>query len=35
MAQLGETVFEAAEAEGWAMTFEQAVDYALETEPSA
>jgi tetratricopeptide (TPR) repeat protein len=35
LAQLGETAFAAAQAEGWAMTFEQAVDYALETEPSA
>jgi predicted ATPase/DNA-binding CsgD family transcriptional regulator len=35
MAQLGETAFAAAQAEGWAMTFEQAADYALETEPSA
>jgi len=35
LAQLGETAFAAAQAEGWAMTFEQAADYALETEPSA
>jgi tetratricopeptide (TPR) repeat protein len=31
VAQLGETVFEQARAEGRAMTFEQAADYALET----
>jgi len=35
VAQLGETAFEVARAEGRAMTFEQAADYALETEPSA
>jgi predicted ATPase/DNA-binding CsgD family transcriptional regulator len=35
MAQLGETEFAAAQAEGWSMTFEQAANYALETEPSA
>jgi tetratricopeptide (TPR) repeat protein len=34
IAQLGETAFTAAQAEGWAMTFEQAADYALEPEPS-
>ena len=34
MAQLGETAFAAAQAEGQAMTFWQAVVYALETEPS-
>jgi hypothetical protein len=34
IAQLGETAFAAAQAEGWAMTFEQAADYALEPEPS-
>lgn len=31
MAQLGETAFAAAQAEGWAMTFEEAAAYALET----
>jgi len=30
IAQLGEAAFAAARAEGWAMTFEQAADYALE-----
>ena len=35
VAQLGEEVFAAARAEGSAMTFEQAADYALETKPSA
>jgi predicted ATPase/DNA-binding CsgD family transcriptional regulator len=35
IARLGETAFAAARAEGRAMTFEQAADYALETEPSA
>lgn len=30
VAEIGETAFAAARAEGWAMTFEQAVDYALE-----
>ena len=35
VAQLGETAFAAARAEGRAMTFEQAADYALESEPSA
>ena len=35
VAQLGEVAFAAALAEGRAMTFEQAADYALETEPSA
>ena len=35
VAQLGETAFTAARDEGRAMTFEQAADYALETEPSA
>ncbi len=34
MAELGEAAFAAARAEGRAMTFEQAADYALETEPS-
>ena len=34
-AQLGEAAFAVARAEGWAMTFEQAADYALETEPFA
>jgi tetratricopeptide (TPR) repeat protein len=33
VAQLGESEFAAARAEGRAMTFEQAADYALETEP--
>ncbi|MGH2524153.1 MAG: hypothetical protein ACRDH2_16725 [Anaerolineales bacterium] len=32
MAQLGEVAFAAARAEGRAMTFEQAADYALEEE---
>jgi hypothetical protein len=32
VAQLGETAFAAARAEGQAMTFEQAADYALEPE---
>jgi hypothetical protein len=35
IAQLGEAVFAAARAEGRAMTFEQAADYALENESSA
>jgi predicted ATPase/DNA-binding CsgD family transcriptional regulator len=35
VAQIGEAAFAAARAEGRAMTFEQAADYALETEPSA
>jgi non-specific serine/threonine protein kinase len=34
IAQLGEAVFATAQAEGRAMTFEQAADYALENEPS-
>lgn len=33
--QLGEAAFSQARAEGRAMTFEQAADYAMETEPSA
>ena len=35
VAQIGEAAFERVRAEGRAMTFEQAADYALETEPSA
>jgi tetratricopeptide (TPR) repeat protein len=35
VAQIGEAEFAAAYAEGWAMTFEQAADYALGTEPFA
>jgi tetratricopeptide (TPR) repeat protein len=35
VAQLGEAEFASARAEGRAMTFEQAADYALKTEPSA
>ena len=33
MTLLGEAVFARARAEGWGMTFEQAGDYVLETEP--
>jgi hypothetical protein len=33
--KMGEVEFAVARAEGRAMTFEQAADYALETEPSA
>jgi predicted ATPase len=35
LAEIGETAFATARVEGQAMTFEQAADYALETEPSA
>ena len=35
VAEMGEAAFAVARAEGRAMTFEQAADYALETEPSA